>query len=96
MFTLVEFQVVSQAESQIERWRGRRVRMAEIVNLRRARKDRKRAAKDARAVDNRTRFGRGKAEKREAEAERARAETALDGKRLDDHPGPGVSPGRKR
>ena len=38
--------------------------MAEIVNLRRARKDRKRAAKDARAVDNRTRFGRSKAEKR--------------------------------
>lgn len=70
--------------------------MAEIVNLRRARKDRKRAAKDARAADNRTRFGRSKAQKCKAEAERGRAETALDGKKLADDPGPGSPPGGKR
>ena len=44
--------------------------MAGIVNLRQARKDRARAAKDARAADNRTQFGRTKAEKGGAEAER--------------------------
>ena len=70
--------------------------MAEIVNLRRARKDQARAAKDARAADNRSRFGRTKAEKRKAEAERFRAETGLDGKKLEDEPGPGAPPGRKR
>ncbi len=70
--------------------------MAEIVNLRRARKDQARAAKDARAADNRTRFGRTKAEKRATEAERARAETGLDGKKLGDQQGPEVPPGRKR
>ncbi len=74
--------------------------MAEIVNLRRARKGRARTAKDARAAENRTRFGRGKAEKRAAEAERGRAETGLDGKKLADDPAPGTpvhpSPDRKR
>ena len=62
--------------------------MAEIVNLRQARKDRARAAKDARAAKNRTQFGRTKAAKGEAEAERTRAETRLDGKKLEDDPGP--------
>jgi hypothetical protein len=62
--------------------------MAEIVNLRRARKDKARVAKDARAAENRTRFGRTKAEKRATEAERGRTETALDGKKLGDDPGP--------
>ena len=37
--------------------------MAEIVNLRRARKGKARAEKDARAADNRVRFGRTKAER---------------------------------
>ncbi len=69
--------------------------MAEIVNLRRARKDRARAAKDARAAKNRTKFGRGKAEKRATGAERARAKTGLDGKKLADDPAPGDPPGRK-
>lgn len=69
--------------------------MAEIVNLRRARKDKVRAAKDARAAQNRTQFGRGKAEKRATEAERGRAETALDGRKLADDPAPGDPPGRK-
>ena len=70
--------------------------MAEIVNLRRARKDKARAAKDTAAAENRTRFGRTKAEKRATEAERGRAETGLDGKRLADQPDPGTPPGRKR
>ncbi len=76
--------------------------MAEIVNLRRARKDRKRAAKDARAAETRTQFGRNKAEKRVTEAERGRAETGLDGKKLSGEPGPeappapGDPPDRKR
>ncbi len=70
--------------------------MAEIVNLRRARKDQARAAKDARAVDNRARFGRTKAEKRATEAERGRAETGLDGKKLADRPGPEAPPDRRR
>jgi len=62
--------------------------MAEIVNLRQARKNRARAAKDARAAENRTRFGRAKAEKGGAEAERVRSEIRLDGKKLEDDPGP--------
>ncbi len=69
--------------------------MAEIVNLRRARKNKVRAAKDARAAQNRTQFGRGKAEKRATEAERGRAETALDVRKLADGPAPGDPPGRK-
>ena len=62
--------------------------MAEIVNLRRARKDRARAAKDAGGAENRTRFGRNKAERRKAEVEQGRAKSALDGKKLGDDPGP--------
>ncbi len=38
--------------------------MAEIVNLRRARKRKARAEKETRAAGKRTRFGRTKAEKR--------------------------------
>ena len=57
--------------------------MAEIGNLRRARKGKARAEKGARAADNRVRFGRTKAEKREAAAERARTGKSLDGKKLD-------------
>jgi hypothetical protein len=71
-----------------EKWGTRRAEMAEIVNLRQARKNRARAAKDARAAENRTRFGRAKAEKGGAEAERVRSETRLDGKKLEDDPGP--------
>ncbi len=70
--------------------------MAEIVNLRRARKDQARAAKEAAAAENRTQFGRSKAKKRATEAERGRAETGLDGKKLEDGPGPEASPDRKR
>ncbi len=70
--------------------------MAEIVNLRRARKDQARAAKDAREADNRARFGRTKAEKRATEPERGRAETTLYGKKLADRPGPEAPPDRRR
>jgi len=61
--------------------------MAEIVNLRRARKSRTRVEKDAQAAENRTQFGRTKAEKRATETERAQTKTALDGKKIDDEPG---------
>ncbi len=57
--------------------------MAEIVNLRRARKGKARAEKDARAAGNRVRFGRTKAEKRKSEIESRRAEQKLDGKKID-------------
>ncbi len=62
--------------------------MAEIVNLRRARKEKARIEKDTRAAGNRTRFGRNKVAKRAVEADRTRAETALDGKKLEEDPGP--------
>lgn len=57
--------------------------MAEIVNLRRVRKSRARSDKEARASENRTRFGRTRAE-RDAEAA-ASTQTArdLDGRKLD-------------
>ena len=70
--------------------------MAEIVNLRRARKAQARAAKGTLAADNRARFGRTKAEKRATEAERGRAETRLDGKKLADRPCPEAPPDRNR
>ncbi len=57
--------------------------MAEIVNLRRARKKKARAEKDARAASKRARFGLTKAEKRAAAAERADTGKSLDGKKLD-------------
>ncbi len=57
--------------------------MAKIVNLRRARKKKARVEKEARAAGKRTRFGRTKAEKREAAAERRRVDQKLDGKKID-------------
>ena len=58
--------------------------MAEIVNLRRARKDKARAAKEAKAAANRTRFGRPKAERELTEAARAIETRRLDAHRRDD------------
>ena len=52
--------------------------MAEIVNLRQARKRKLRADKEQQAVGNRTKFGRTKAEK-----ERVAAEAELERQRLD-------------
>ena len=58
--------------------------MAEIVNLRRARKARDRAEQDLRAEANRRKFGRTRAEREATEAERARAEREHEGRKLDD------------
>jgi hypothetical protein len=54
--------------------------VAEIVNLRNARKQKTRQIKDAQAAENRAKFGRTKAEK---DLEKAKA--ALDAKRIDAH-----------
>jgi hypothetical protein len=56
--------------------------LAEIVNLRRARKLKERERQQAEAVQNRAVFGRSKAEKRLVESERALAEASLDARRL--------------
>jgi len=56
--------------------------LSEIVNLRRARKQKNRELKEAEAAEKRALFGRSKAEKRLTESERARAEAQLDARRL--------------
>ncbi|MEL7488783.1 MAG: DUF4169 family protein [Pseudomonadota bacterium] len=53
--------------------------MAEIINLNRARKAKKRFMKEATAAQNRARFGRTKAEKHKDAAEEAQRNTLLDG-----------------
>jgi uncharacterized protein DUF4169 len=57
--------------------------LSQIVNLRRARKQRNRELKQAEAALNRAAFGRSKDEKRLAESERALAEARLDARRLE-------------
>lgn len=57
--------------------------MAEIINLRQARKRKKRADKTAEAAENRVRHGRTKAESRGQAEDRAKSEKTLDGKKLD-------------
>jgi len=56
--------------------------LTEIVNLRRARKQKAREREQALAAQNRAVFGRSKAEKRRIESERALAEASLDARRL--------------
>ena len=58
--------------------------MAEIINLRKARKAKGRAEAEARAAENRIRFGRTKDEKRGAEAAKRLEERRLEGHRRDD------------
>ena len=58
--------------------------MAEIINLRQARKQKARAEKEARASDNRIQFGRTKAEKKLTKAERDMAARRLDAHKRDD------------
>lgn len=58
--------------------------MAEIINLREARKRKARAEKEKQAADNRIRFGRTKAERRLGDLEKCRTDRDLDGKRLTD------------
>lgn len=55
---------------------------AEIVNLRQARKRKARSDREARAEDNRVKFGRTKAEKQASKQERAVLEKTVDGHRL--------------
>ena len=58
--------------------------MADPINLNRARKARARVADQAKAVENRVKFGRTKAEKLAAKAEAERVKRALDQTRRDD------------
>ena len=70
--------------------------MTEIVNLRRARKQRARQDAEAQANRNRIAFGRTKAERKLTEAQADKADRTLDGHRLtgqdrkprDDEPAP--------
>lgn len=57
--------------------------MAEIINLNKARKAKARAVSAAKAVENRAKFGRTRAEKARDEAERARIERAVDESKRD-------------
>jgi len=57
--------------------------MAEIVNLRRARKAKARAEKAELAAENRVRHGRSGTEKRRDRSQRETDSRALDGKRID-------------
>ena len=59
----------------------RSVDVGDIVNLRRARKQRRRDQNEATAVANRLAHGVGKTAKRDARAERERAERVLEGHR---------------
>ncbi|MCP8937200.1 DUF4169 family protein [Alsobacter sp. SYSU M60028] len=56
---------------------------ADIVNLRRARKAKARADKDAQAAENRIRFGQPKAERSRADAIARLDASRLEGHRLD-------------
>jgi hypothetical protein len=58
--------------------------MAEIINLRQARKQTARAEKEARANENRVAFGRTKAEKNLSQAEQDLAKSRLDSHKRDD------------
>ena len=62
--------------------------MAEIINLRQARKNKARADKEARAEQNRITFGRTKAEKELSKAERELAQRRLDSHKRDDNEKP--------
>jgi hypothetical protein len=57
--------------------------MAEIINLRIARKARKRADDETRAAENRVKFGRTKTEKAAQRADQIRTDQVLDGARRD-------------
>jgi len=57
--------------------------MADIVNLKRARKEKARRERDTEAYANRQRFGRTKAEKIADKDAAARTRQALDAKRLE-------------
>ena len=58
--------------------------MADIVNLRVAKKRKARAERDVEAAANRAKFGRTKAEREKSAAETTRAATRLDGHKRED------------
>lgn len=58
--------------------------MADIINLRTARKQKARVEKEVQASQNRVIFGRTKAEKQKAEAEQRLAEKHIDGHKRDE------------
>jgi hypothetical protein len=58
--------------------------MADIINLRQARKARARADAETRAAANRVRFGRTAQEKQAMDAEARRADALLDGAKRED------------
>ena len=60
--------------------------MAEIVNLRQARKRKARGDAEKEAAQNRVSFGLGKAERKLAKAEQERAARTLDGARRSETP----------
>jgi hypothetical protein len=62
--------------------------MGEVVNLRRARKERDKRAREAEADANRIAFGRTKAERTLSEAEAKLTRERLDGHRLETPPEP--------
>ncbi|MCX7360727.1 MAG: DUF4169 family protein [Alphaproteobacteria bacterium] len=57
--------------------------MADVINLRQARKEKARRARDGEAAANRTRFGRTKAEKVADKDADERSRRALESKRLE-------------
>ncbi len=58
--------------------------MAEIINLRQARKNKARTQKSEKAAENRTKFGRNKLEKQKALQSIRRAKKDLDGKKIEE------------
>lgn len=58
--------------------------MADIINLRHARKSKARSDKDKKAQENRVKFGRSKSEKTLERIDKMRQIKALDGKKRDD------------
>ncbi|WP_319775600.1 DUF4169 family protein [Breoghania sp.] len=56
---------------------------ADIINLRQARKARRRVAKETEAAENRIRFGQSKSRKDKAKADADMAARTLEGHRLD-------------
>jgi Domain of unknown function (DUF4169) len=58
--------------------------MAEIINLRKARKAKTRAAKEAEAAENRAKFGRPKEERSQSEAAKDLLDRKLDAHRRED------------
>lgn len=58
--------------------------MADVIDLRQARKAKARAGKEAEARENRIRFGRTGAEKRRDADEKSRGTRAHEGRRIDD------------